>query len=166
MRNRELDLKAMQMLELPESYPSLAERPFARTLLRIWRYPSFGPYLSWALIQASSQMFVRRVTWDKSDMLAVTPVTFGSEVAIEEPAYEGLLLRLREMQLPPFITVARLGLDGTTYGIETSAFGLSARLSWWQDPPPEWAALGIWHAEAVEKFDGLLPASTPTFDQR
>jgi hypothetical protein len=27
--------------------------------------------------------------------------------------------------------------------------------------PPEWAALGTWHAEAVEKFDGLLPASTP-----
>lgn len=166
MRNRELDLKAMQMLESPESYPGLAERRFARTLVRIWRYPSFGPYSSWTLIQVKSQMFLRRVIWDRSDMLAITPVTFGSEAQIEAPAYEGLLLRLREMQLSPFITVARLGLDGTTYGIETSVFGLAARLSWWETPPPEWAALGTWHAEAVETFAGLLPASTATFDQR
>ena len=162
MRNHEQDLKALQVLESPESYPSLTERPFARTLLRIWRYPSFEPYSSWALIQASSQMFLRRVTWGKSDVLAITPVTFGSEAPIEAPAYEGLLLRLREIQLPPFITVSRLGLDGISYGIETSAFGLSARLSWWETPPPQWAALETWHAEAVEKFDGLLPASTPS----
>ena len=68
MRNHEQDLKALQVLESPESYPSLTERPFARTLLRIWRYPSFEPYSSWALIQASSQVFLRRVTWDKSDV--------------------------------------------------------------------------------------------------
>ena len=81
---------------------------------------------------------------------------------IEAPAYEGLLSRLREIQLPPFITSNRLGLDGITYGIEISVFGHSARLSWWNTPLPEWAALGTWHAEAIEKLDGLLPTSTPS----
>lgn len=162
MRNHEQDLKALRVLESPESYPGLTKRSFARTLLRLWRYPSFEPYSSWALIEASSQMFLRRVTWDKSK-ISVTPVTYGSEAPIEALAYEGLLSRLREIQLPPFIAVATLGIDGTSYGIEIGAFfGRSARLSWWETPPPEWAALGTWHSEAVEKFDGLLPARTPT----
>ena len=160
--NHEQYLKGLQLLESPASYPSLGERPYARTLVRLWRYPSFEPYSSWALIEAKSQVFLRRVTWDKSQWLDFTPVTFGSEVLIEAPAYEGLLSRLREIQLPPFINFNRLGLDGVTYGIEISVFGLSARLSWWDTPPPEWAALGTWHAEAIEKFDGLLPTSTPS----
>jgi hypothetical protein len=161
MSSHEQYLKAIQMLESPQSYPGLAERPHARTLLRIWRYPSFYPYSSWALIETKSQVFLRRVTWDKSQTPAITPDTFGSEVAIEASAYEGLFSRLRDIQLRPFITVARLGLDGVTHGVEISVFGLFARLSWWNTPPPEWAALGTWHAEAIEKFDGLLPTSTP-----
>lgn len=160
MSTHEQYLKALKVLEAPESYPNLAVRPYARTLLRIWRYPSFQPYSSWALIEASSQVFLRRITWDQSHVLG-TPVTFASEAPIQAPAYEGLLLRLREIELPPFITVATSGIDGTTFGIEIGAFGLSARLSWWETPPPEWAALETWHAEAVEKFDELLPASTP-----
>jgi hypothetical protein len=162
MRNHEQDLKAMQLLESPESYPGLAVRPYARTLLRVWRYPSFEPYSSWALIEAKSHVFVRRVTWDRSQTQTVTPETFGSEVPIEAQAYEGLLSRLREIQLPPFMTVARLGLDGVSYGVEVAVFGLSARLSWWQTAPPEWAGLESWHSEAIEKFDGLLPVSTPS----
>jgi len=160
--NHEQYLKGLQVLESPESYPSLAERAYASTLVRLWRYPSFEPYSSWALIEAKSQVFLRRVTWDKSQWLDITPVTFGSEVLIEAPAYEGLLSRLREIQLPPFINFNHLGLDGITYGIEISVFGLSASLSWWNTPTPEWAALGTWHAEAIEKFDGLLPTSTPS----
>jgi hypothetical protein len=163
MSSREQDLKAMQLLESPASYPGLAERPNARILVRLWRYPSFEPYSSWALIESKSQVFLRRVTWDKSQWLFTTPDTFGSEVLIEAPAYEGLLSRLREIQLPPFINLASLGIDGITYGIEINLFGLSTRLSWWNTPPPEWAALGTWHAEAIEKFDGLLPASTPDY---
>jgi hypothetical protein len=162
MSGHEQYLKAMQMLEAPERYPGLAERPYARTLLRLWRYPSFEPYSSWALIETKSQVFLRRVTWDQTHVLGM-PVTFGSEAPIEAqaPAYEELLARLRDIQLPPFIKVATCGIDGTSYGVEIGAFGLSARLSWWETPPPEWAALVSWHAETVEKFDGLLPASTP-----
>ena len=162
MRSHEQYLKAMQLLESPESYPGLAVRPYARTLLRIWRYPSFHPYSSWALIQVESQVFLRRVTWDQSQVLASRPVTFGSEVLIEAREYQGLLSQLREIQLPPFITVAQHGIDGVSYGVEVAAFGLSARLSWWQTPPAEWAALESWHSEAIEKFDGLLPVSTPS----
>lgn len=165
MRSHEQYLKAMQMLESPESYPGLTERPHARTLLRIWRYPSFEPYSSWALIEARSQVFLRRVTWDKSELLAITPDTFGCEAPVEAQAYEGLLARLREIQLPSFISEVRLGIDGVTYGVEVAAFGLSARFSWWNTPPPQWAALESWHSEAIETFDGLLPVSTPSIDR-
>lgn len=160
MSTHEQYLKALKVLEAPESYPNLAVRPYTHTLLRLWRYPSFEPYSSWALIEARSQVFLRRVTWDQSHVLG-TPVTFGSEVQIEAPAYEGLVSRLRDIQLPPFITVATGGIDGTSYGVEIGAFRYSARLSWWQTPPAEWAALESWHSDAIEKFDGLLPASTP-----
>jgi hypothetical protein len=154
--------KALRLLESPASYPGLAERARARVSLRIWRYPSFEPCSSWALVEASKSVFLRRVTWDQRHPLSTEPVTYGSEVPIKPHLYEPLLAQLRSIQLPPFIAVATLGIDGTSYGVEIGAFGLSARLSWWETPPREWAALHSWHADAVARFDALLPASTPS----
>ncbi len=109
-------------------------------------------------------MFLRRVTWDQRINPGVGPVTFGSEVPIELFQLEPLVAQLKSIQLPPFIPVATVGIDGTSYGLELGSFRLSARLSWWETPPPEWAALQSWHAEAVTSFEALLPASTPTID--
>lgn len=151
--------KARRLLEAPGSYPGLAERPHAHVSLRIWRYPSFSPWSSWAIIEASKEMFVRRVTWDQS-LLSIEPVTYGSEAPIELSHLEPLLAELKNIELPPFMSVPTVGIDGTTYGIEIGVFRLSARLSWWETPPAEWAALHRWHAEAIARFDALLPEST------
>lgn len=152
--------KALRLLESPANYPGLARRPYASVSLRIWRFQSFQPYSSWAIIEASEQMFLRRVTWDQS-RLSIEPITFASEVPIEQPHLEPLLTQLQSIQIPPFISVPTAGIDGTTYGVELGSFRLSAHLSWWETPPAEWAALHSWHAQAVATFEPLLPASTP-----
>jgi hypothetical protein len=158
--------KALRLLESPASYAGLAERPYANVLLRIWRYPSFHPYSSRAIIEASKQMFLRRVTWDQSHTLSIEPVTFGSEVPVEVFHLEPLLAQLKSIRLPPFITVPTLGIDGTPYGIEVGSFTLSARLSWWETPPREWSELHTWHAQAIAGFEALLPASTTSVVDR
>lgn len=157
--------KALRILESPASYPGLAKHSRAHVSLRVWQYPSFLPYSSWAIIEASKHLFLRRITWDQSQILSTGPVTFGSEVPIEPFHLEPLLAQLESIQIPPFISVATVGIDGTTYGIEVGSFRLSARVSWWETPPAEWAALHSWHAQAVAAFEAFLPASTPSLEK-
>ena len=152
--------KALRILESSASYPGLPQYRHSCVSLRIWEYPSFQPYSSWAIIEASKQMFLRRVTWHH--IPSIEPITFGSEVPIEPTQLEPLLAQLKSIQIPPFIRVPTVGIDGTTYGIEIRSFRVSARLSWWETPPAEWAALQSWHAQAVATFEALLPASTPS----
>jgi hypothetical protein len=154
--------EAVRMLESPLGYPGLPDRSFARVLLRVWRYPSFQPYASWALIQARTEFFLRRITWDQRHPLADTPVTYGAEVEIDTSVHEPLLAGLRGIRLPPFIPASTVGIDGTTYGVEAGDYMRSARVAWWETPPAEWAGLGLWHAEAIARFEALLPASTPS----
>lgn len=155
--------EALKYLESPASYPGLAIRPRAQTLLRIWRFPSFQPWSSWALLEELEQVFLRRVTWDKRHPASLTPATYGSEVLVESATYEPLLSRLRAVQVLPFIPVSTFGIDGTLCGIEIGAvFDVSARLIWWETPPAEWSELHSWHLAAVREFDALLPASTPS----
>jgi hypothetical protein len=57
--------QAHALLDHPETYSGLAPHRDARRLLRLWRYPSFEPYCSWAVIEARSGLFLRRVVWDQ-----------------------------------------------------------------------------------------------------
>lgn len=153
--------QAVRMMESPLEYRGLPHHPLARVLLRVWRYPSFQPYASWALIQARKDVLVRRVTWDQRHPLADTPVTFGCEAVVETALHEALTSALRDIRLPPFVSATTAGIDGTTYGVDFGGYMRSARLSWWEQPPAEWAELGAWHEQAIARFDALLPASTP-----
>jgi hypothetical protein len=154
--------RALALLESPAQYPALPKRERSFVQLRVWRYPSFHPCSSWAVVRAGKNLFLRRVTWDQRHPPTPDPVTYGSEISLDATAYEAVLASLREVQLPPFITVSTIGLDGTRFGVELGGFGPSARLSWWETPPPEWSQLREWHAQTVAQFDGLLPASTPS----
>lgn len=162
MSTSTLHERALAVLESPLSYPGLPEHWFPRVLLRVWRYPSFQPYASWALIATrKEETFVRRITWHPYHPLNETPVTFGAEAAIEASAREPLLRALRAIRLPPFIPADRAGIDGTTCGVEFGNDMRSARLGWWETPPAEWADLARWHADAIAAFEALLPAHTP-----
>ncbi len=157
-------MKIPDALEHPERYPGLAERKLPRVLLRIWCYPSFDPYRSWAAIQAREGLFLRRIVWDQGRTGRLKPTTYGSEVPLEHSVFDELVADLQAIELPPFLAVSTIGLDGTSYGVETGSYMLSARLAWWQTPPEAWEPLRNWHARASALFDSLLPTATPEFD--
>ena len=152
--------RAHALLDRPETYPGLAARGRGRRLLRLWRYPSFEPYCSWAVIEARSGLFLRRVVWDqRRDDPTPEPVTYGSEALLRQEELAEVLAELAAIRLTPFPTIRILGLDGTGYGVEQGdSFG-SARLEWWDLRHPEdWAPLHRWHERTAARFDALLPA--------
>jgi hypothetical protein len=154
-------MKASELLEHPEAYPGLVERKFARVRLRLWRYPSFEPLRSWAVLQAKKALFLRRIVWDQGRTEGLKPTTYGSEVPLEKPVLDMLLAELQAVELPPFLPVSSIGLDGTTYGVEAGSYMLSARLTWWEAPPKAWEPLRDWHMRTAALFDSLLPLATP-----
>lgn len=159
--------EAVGLLESPLTYPGLPEHRHPRVLLRVWRHPSFEPYASWSLIETQTASFVRRITWDPFHLLADTPVTYGAEAVIPAAVYEPLLSALRGIQLPAFQPAGNaVGIDGTTYGVESGNYMHSARVTWWETPPTQWAALARWHADAIARFESLLPAMTPSVRDR
>ncbi|MFX9552262.1 hypothetical protein ABTO49_22040, partial [Acinetobacter baumannii] len=65
---------------------------------------------------------------------------------------------LAAIRLAPFPTTRTLGLDGTDYGVEQGNGFRSAKLSWWDVHPEDWAPLHQWHDQTTARFDALLPA--------
>jgi hypothetical protein len=152
--------RGRQILEHPELYPGLPQREYARVILRTWRYPSFEPYFSWAVVQAKGELFLRRVVWDQRRRDVPEPITFGSEVPLDSKEYSLLLDELQVIKVPPFLSVSTVGLDGTSYGVESGSYMLSARLAWWEAAPAAWAPLQQWHERAASAFESLLPLAT------
>jgi hypothetical protein len=152
--------RAYALLDRPETYPGLAGRRGARRLLRLWRYPSFEPYCSWAVIEARSGLFLRRVVWDqRQEDPTPEPVTYGSEAVLRQEEFAEILAELAAISLAPFPTIRTLGLDGTGYGVEQGDLFRSVRLEWWDlHHPQDWAPLHQWHERTAARFDALLPA--------
>ena len=150
--------QAHALLDHPETYPGLVQHRDAHRLLRLWRYPSFEPCCSWAVIEARSGLLLRRVVWDQGRQ-DLEPVTYGSETVLRQEELVAVLAELAAIRLAPFPTMRILGLDGTGYGVEQDdGFG-SARLEWWDLRHPEdWAPLHRWHELTAARFDALLPA--------
>ena len=155
---------ALSLLENPVAYPGLISRKWSKVLLRVWLYPSFKPYCSWAIIHAERELFLRRVVWDQVRPVGVSagavPYTYGSETLFERMAYDKLSSDLATIRLAPFHVDGQFGLDGTRYGIEITRSALSTKLSWWETPPASWADLRQWHQQTVELFESILPLST------
>jgi len=153
LRTLSNDAEARYLLENPLDYPGLVTRPRSKVLLRVWRYPSFEPQCSWAIIEAEDELFLRRVIRGPSG-------TYGSETPFEKPAYDNLATDLGNIQVTPFEADESLGLDGTWYGIERVSSHITATIRWWGCPPSKWPALERWHQKSTEIFDSVLPMST------
>jgi len=123
--------------------------------LRVWRYPSFKPQCSWAIVEAKDELFLRRVVRDP-----FRGFTYGSETPFDKSVYDKLSAELENIQIAPFESAEGIGLDGTSHGIERVSFRVSLRISWWESPPSGWAALQGWHQKATQIFDSALPMST------
>ena len=159
---------ARRLLERPLDYPGLVQRRRARQEVRIWRAPSFDPESSWTIIADKSEWFVRRVVHVRSEVLGqerrpeMRHDTFASEARLAEPLALSLIRDLRAICIMPFVKVSGLGLDGATYGVETSSFKALVRLSWWGKAPEEWGALRSWYGATIGVLESqLLPSTTP-----
>ncbi|WP_225766610.1 hypothetical protein [Inquilinus sp. Marseille-Q2685] len=154
------DGPARALLDHPETYPGLIEHGSARQLLRLWRYPSFAPWCSWAVIEARSGLFLRRVVWDRHDRSGKPqPVTYGCEAPLRPEMLATVLGELAVIRLTPFPTVRILGLDGTGCGVEQGDLFGFARFEWWDVRHPEdWGPLHQWHERTAGRLDALLPA--------
>jgi hypothetical protein len=128
--------------------------------LRLWRYPAFEAFRAWAAIGAKDGLFLRRIVWDQRAG-GLTPALYGAEAPLEKEVFGKLLAELRGIELPPFVEVSTIGIDGVSCGIETGSYMASASLAWWGTPPAAWAPLANWHAHAMAVFEGMLPLSTP-----
>ncbi len=80
---------------------------------------------------------------------------------MENAVFAALQQELQAIELPPFLTVSSIGIDGTLYGVEVGGHMRSARLAWWETPPKSWEPLQGWHGRTAALFDSMLPAATP-----
>jgi hypothetical protein len=153
--------EARRLLERPLEYPGLVKRRGACQEVRIWRSPSFDPDSSWTILSDKSGWYVRRVVYARRSMAGeVWHDTFASEVHLAEPLALSLIGDLRAIRIAPFVRLGAVGLDGARYGIETTAFMVQVRLSWWGAAPQEWSALRSWYGAAISVLEAQLPPST------
>ena len=166
-RRRPRELRAVEWLQHPETYPGLAPWCENDTRVRFVRLPSFEPYSVWVLQRRDNIAQVRRVEWDhladaplRDAFPDAAPTTFAADAQLPVALADELLSELAAIHLPPFLPVSTLGLDGTSYAIEFGSSWRSAALSWWCEPPEEWQTLASFHERALALFERFLPVST------
>jgi hypothetical protein len=157
MNRNELRRRAMLLLEHPESYPALPSRPSSRLRILIWKYPSFEPFASWALMADKQATFVRRVVWDPTKDNMLEPVTYGAESPIEASVADQVLTELSALTLPLYVQATGIGLDGTRCGVEVGDHMSKARFAWWEEEPLAWEPLRKWHERTLVLLEARLP---------
>jgi hypothetical protein len=161
MATKEQSELAYKLLEKPFEYPGMVERSNITERIRLWVYPSFQPFVSFTIGSERNDYYLRRVVWNHQ-MMTMTdePQTYCCEVPIKESVYTELNEGLSKLVLSPFISSSLVGIDGVRYGIEFGDYLQPVRLSWWSTPPKDWGELHKWHANYINKINGLLPQSS------
>lgn len=161
---RELEQKALRMLENPQLLPNDETTKNFVPTLHLWIAPSFKPDKHWIFYKPHRRLnpppkpFVRQIIWQKDfdfrrlyDPLTGLKEGFHTEptfeikkIEIEKVFFENLNKQLSEISFPAFVEDEMLGLDGEKSGIETLGFYHPARVSWWSVYPKEWQNLVGW----------------------
>jgi len=161
--------QAHLILAHPERYEALGSWNAHDVVFRIWRYPALQHPSSWALGLRSTGHRVRRLEWDKAKDVywpLGDPTIYGSEAEVPPENAAQIIDELGQLAFPPFVMRNSIGIDGIVYGVETCSFYLSARASWWCEPPPLWAPVAEWFERTVAVFEALLPPSTAQLHSR
>jgi hypothetical protein len=165
MNTPNLRTAALQLLEHSELYPGLPVHKPVRVRARLWRYPSFEPFISWTVLDVKGKFFVRRVVWEQTPTPLPQPTTFGSEATFDAKVFSTLAQSLQALSIPPFAATPSIGLDGTRNGIEIADFMSSTHLCWWEEGPESWTPLRLWHERAIAQLEATLPTQTPSARQ-
>jgi len=120
---------AAEMLEHPYSLPPLGDK----LLFRIWEYPSFDTFTTWAVLKCGGGLLLRRVTWaqirDRERFtdpmvglrggLHTSPDVEVTDFGFLEDEYKELLQRLKLLPLSQPETTGWV-IDGVRYGFSTA----------------------------------------------
>lgn len=156
--------KALALLERPELYPGLERWPDHELIIRVWVYEALTYHSSWLLRKSADVFWIRRIQWEPGTTPGTDePQTYGSEAIVPTEKATSILEPLDSFVVSPFLKPAHVGIDGTTFGVETRCYYLNAHLSWWSTPPESWHPVANWLEESVTYFDSLLPESTAAF---
>jgi hypothetical protein len=163
---RQREQKAHAALTEPDQTAPMLRR--ARAVLRLWHYPSFGPYRAWLLwheLHAPEPVAyrVRRVTWDRPGDAArlvpsAEPRLLTADAALDIGRWRALEEEAGRLRLPPFaFPKLGLGTHGETFGVEQEFFHHQQRFQWWCRPPEGWESMAEWVARVREFFEETLP---------
>lgn len=159
MKWRDLEESAYGHLSRPTGAMGSRQFDRAAVVVLIWRYPSFQPLQSWALIEASEPgsniWTVRRVSWDRCRDYerAMNPIQQAAfmvtadpqptmevlDARVEEEFAERILSAVRGLSVPSILESRPCVVDGTRNGIETGEG--QARIEWWCTGPTSWQEL-------------------------
>lgn len=172
---RELESRALSLLENPNLLAKDAVLKFYEPILRLWIYPSFSPYKVWVFGEPDFQtkkaknLIIREVIWDRNtdfkrlaNPLEGLKKGFDAEpnfeiksVEIQKEAFDKIFSELEQIRFPAFAGYKKtIGIDGIRYGIETFETTHRTNVSWWSVYPEEWQNLVEW----FEKITGFLQA--------
>jgi hypothetical protein len=128
--------------------------------LRLWRYPSFEPWISWAIFEPgryaddANALHVRQITWDQQCDLGrfadpmewlrqgyrAPPTLRVADTAVSSELLKPYQDELARACIPLFPREDFITLDGEERGVETYGFAVSARVVWRpgrpRDTPP------------------------------
>ena len=159
----ELSELAEKQLQFPEVH-----LPHHKKLFRIWRYPSFEPYVSWIVFAPleryakSDSPMVVEVRWNRpfdsirfhdpikgvAHGFSISPTVDLRQAELLSNQVESTTANLEKIQVPLMIDES-IGIDGESFGFET--FGFAAiRLTWWSITSDDWQPVVEWAKETRE----------------
>ena len=159
----ELVARAERLLEHPKDHDPRGIIRAYGSVLRVWRFPSFGVQTTWTILKPgpkaapSSSPMVRELTWDRD----------GDQERAFDPGNASMprwTIKVRDGIIPPaelqrrfdagaLLSLSVVGcsntvaLDGEYFGLETYEGSPFARLQWWCDGPTEWRHFTDWVSE-------------------
>lgn len=147
---------ARALFEQPARFPGLP-RMRVEAAFCAWVSAPFSPPVSWTVYPAGPGYVVRRVMLLRPAPFSDAPTPWGADGFAPREVVQPWVDALAAIAVPPFASAASWGLDGTHYGVARGDLWLSARLAWWETPPPAWAPLAAWHAGVIAAISPFVP---------
>lgn len=165
----ELTARAKNSLQHPD-----INLPHRNELFRLWRYPSFEPYVSWhvyfpfATYLETDLPIAVRVRWNRpfdytrfrdplkglAHSLSIEPTLEQKEVELSRSELDSRLATLQTIKIPVVVD-SSVVIDGVSSGFQS--FGTTAvKLEWQWRMPEGWKQFIDWTTEMTEFLDGML----------
>jgi hypothetical protein len=146
----ELIERAQHALEHPYEVEPHGDLHRYSLFLRLWRYPSFASWISWAIFEPgkyaddASALHVRQIRWDQGRDLGrfanpmewlrqgyrAPPTIHVADTAVSRETLRPYLDELAHTRIPLLLRESSIVLDGEERGVETYSGVISTRINW------------------------------------